>query len=290
MAESMTAPLTGPLVEVASRPVRRNALVLFGAAIVVIMVLLAVFAGVVAPYDPTEMKVADALKPPSFAHPFGTDRFGRDVLSRTIYGSRIALGVAISSIGIALVAGAILGLAGGYVGGATDLVIGRAMDVLFSFPTLILAIGIAAMLGPGLDNAALAIAVVYAPLFSRVVRGPVIAERAKEYAVAALGLGAGAFRVVLRHILPNVLAPLIVQTSVSLAYAILTEAALSYLGLGTQPPAPSWGTMLNEGRTYLETAPWMSVFPGLAIMLAVLGFNLLGDGLRSALDPQLRGR
>jgi peptide/nickel transport system permease protein len=290
MAESMTAPLTGPLVEVVSRPVRRNGLVLFGAAIIVIMVLLAVFAGVVAPYDPTEMKVANALKRPSFAHPFGTDRFGRDVLSRTIYGSRIALGVAISSIGIALVAGAILGLAGGYVGGATDLVIGRAMDVLFSFPTLILAIGIAAMLGPGLDNAALAIAVVYAPLFSRVVRGPVIAERAKEYAVAALGLGAGTFRVVLRHILPNVLAPLIVQTSVSLAYAILTEAALSYLGLGTQPPAPSWGTMLNEGRTYLETAPWMSVFPGLAIMLAVLGFNLLGDGLRSALDPQLRGR
>ena len=290
MAESMTAPLAGPLVEVASRPVRRNALVLFGAAIIVIMVLLAVFAGVVAPYDPTEMKVADALKPPSFAHPFGTDRFGRDVLSRTIHGSRIALGVALSSIGLALVAGTILGLAGGYVGGATDLVIGRAMDVLFSFPTLILAIGIAAMLGPGLDNAALAIAVVYAPLFSRVVRGPVIAERAKEYAVAALGLGAGSFRVVLRHILPNVLAPLIVQTSVSLAYAILTEAALSYLGLGTQPPAPSWGTMLNEGRTYLETAPWMSVFPGLAIMLAVLGFNLLGDGLRTALDPQLRGR
>ena len=290
MAESMTAPLAGPLVEVASRPVRRNALVLFGAAIIVIMVLLAVFAGVVAPYDPTEMKVADALKPPSFAHPFGTDRFGRDVLSRTIHGSRIALGVALSSIGLALVVGTILGLAGGYVGGATDLVIGRAMDVLFSFPTLILAIGIAAMLGPGLDNAALAIAVVYAPLFSRVVRGPVIAERAKEYAVAALGLGAGSFRVVLRHILPNVLAPLIVQTSVSLAYAILTEAALSYLGLGTQPPAPSWGTMLNEGRTYLETAPWMSVFPGLAIMLAVLGFNLLGDGLRSALDPQLRGR
>jgi len=290
MAESMTAPLAAPLVEVASRPARRNGLVLFGAAIIVIMVLLAVFAGVVAPYDPTEMKVADALKRPSLAHPFGTDRFGRDVLSRTIYGSRIALGVAISSIGIALVAGAILGLAGGYVGGATDLVIGRAMDVLFSFPTLILAIGIAAMLGPGLDNAALAIAVVYAPLFSRVVRGPVIAERAKEYALAALGLGAGGFRVVCFHILPNVLAPLIVQASVSLAYAILTEAALSYLGLGTQPPAPSWGTMLNEGRTYLETAPWMSIFPGLAIMLAVLGFNLLGDGLRAALDPQLRGR
>ena len=290
MAEAMAVAVEAPLADTAARHPRRNGLVVFGAGIVVAMVLLAIFAGVIAPYDPTEMKVADALKRPSLAHPFGTDRFGRDVLSRTIHGSRIALGVAISSIGIALVAGTILGLVGGYVGGATDLVIGRAMDVLFSFPTLILAIGIAAMLGPGLDNAALAIAVVYAPLFSRVVRGPVIAERAKEYAVAALGLGAGSFRVVLRHILPNVLAPLIVQTSVSLAYAILTEAALSYLGLGTQPPAPSWGTMLNEGRTYLETAPWMSVFPGLAIMLAVLGFNLLGDGLRSALDPQLRGR
>ena len=278
------------MAEATLRPALRNGLVLFGTGIILAMVLLAAFAGVVAPYDPTDMKVADALKRPSLAHPFGTDRFGRDVLSRTIYGSRIALGVAISSIGIALVIGTILGLLGGYLGGATDLVIGRAMDVLFSFPTLILAIGIAAMLGPGLDNAALAIAVVYAPLFSRVVRGPVIAERAKEYALAALGLGAGGFRVVCFHILPNVLAPLIVQASVSLAYAILTEAALSYLGLGTQPPAPSWGTMLNEGRTYLETAPWMSIFPGLAIMLAVLGFNLLGDGLRAALDPQLRGR
>jgi peptide/nickel transport system permease protein len=290
MAEAIAAPVAEATGVAAPGLARRNGLVVFGAGIVVAMVLLAIFAGVVAPYDPTDMKVSDALKRPSLAHPFGTDRFGRDVLSRTIHGSRIALGVALSSIGLALVVGTILGLAGGYVGGATDLVIGRAMDVLFSFPTLILAIGIAAMLGPGLDNAALAIAVVYAPLFSRVVRGPVIAERAKEYAVAALGLGAGSFRVVLRHILPNVLAPLIVQTSVSLAYAILTEAALSYLGLGTQPPTPSWGTMLNEGRTYLETAPWMSVFPGLAIMLAVLGFNLLGDGLRTALDPQLRGR
>ena len=271
-------------------PALRNALVLFGAAIIVAMVLLAALASIVSPYDPTEMKVVDALQRPSLAHPFGTDRFGRDVLSRTIHGSRIALGVAAASIGLALVAGTVLGLVGGYAGGAADLVIGRVMDILFSFPTLILAIGIAAMLGPGLENASLAIAVVYAPLFSRVVRGPVIAEAAKEYALAALGLGAGAFRVVFRHILPNVLAPLIVQASVSLAYAILTEAALSYLGLGTQPPAPSWGTMLNEGRTYLETAPWMSVFPGLAIMLAVLGFNLLGDGLRAVLDPQLRGR
>jgi len=272
------------------RPALRNRLVVFGAGIVAVIVVLAVFASVVTPYDPTEMKVVDALKAPSAAHPFGTDRFGRDVLSRTIHGSRIALGVALSSITLAFVLGTLLGVIGGYAGGWPDLAIGRTMDVLFSFPTLILAIGIAAMLGPGLDNAALAIAVVYAPLFSRVARGPVIAERAKDYVSAALALGAGPLRMAFRHILPNVMAPLIVQVSIGLAYAILTEAALSYLGLGTQPPAPSWGTMLNEGRTYLETAPWMSVFPGVAIMLAVLGFNLLGDGLREVLDPQLRGR
>jgi peptide/nickel transport system permease protein len=272
------------------RPALRNRLVVFGAGIVVALVLAAALADVVAPYDPTEMKVVDALKAPSAAHPFGTDRFGRDVLSRTIHGSRIALGVAVTSIALAFALGTALGLVGGYLGGWPDLAIGRLMDVLFSFPTLILAIAIAAMLGPGLNNAVLAIAVVYAPLFSRVARGPVIAERAKEHVVAALGLGAGATRVIVRHILPNVLAPLIVQGSVSLAFAILTEASLSYLGLGTQPPDPSWGTMLNEGRTYLETAPWMSIFPGVAIMLAVLGFNLLGDGLRAVLDPQLRGR
>jgi peptide/nickel transport system permease protein len=263
--------------------------VVFGAILVLALITLAVFARAIAPYDPTEMKVADALKAPSWAHPFGTDRFGRDVLSRTIYGSRIAFGVAISSIGMALAVGTLLGLIGGYFGGWADLAIGRIMDIWFSFPTLILAIGIAAMLGPGLDNAVLAIAGVYAPLFSRVARGSVIAERAKDHVVAALGMGAGAPRIVFRHILPNIAAPLIVQASVSLAYAILTEASLSYLGLGTQPPDPSWGTMLNEGRTYLETAPWMSIFPGLAIMLAVLAFNLCGDGLRSVLDPQLRG-
>jgi peptide/nickel transport system permease protein len=274
----------------ALRPLLRNRLVFFGTGLILLVVLLAIFADVVAPYDPTEMKMVDALRRPSAPHPFGTDRFGRDVLSRTIYGSRIALGVALSSIALAFLVGAALGLIGGYAGGWPDLVIGRVMDVLFSFPTLILAIGIAAMLGPGLNNAALAIAVVYVPLFSRVARGPVIAEREKDHVVAAHGLGAGWPRVVFRHILPNVLAPLIVQASVSLAFAILIEASLSYLGLGTQPPDPSWGTMLNEGRTYLETAPWMSIFPGLAIMVTVFGFNLLGDGLRDTLDPQLRGR
>jgi peptide/nickel transport system permease protein len=272
------------------RPALRNQLVLFGAGIIALMAVLAVCADLVAPYDPTEMKVVDALKAPSRAHLFGTDRFGRDILSRTIYGSRIALGVALSSIAMAMLVGSVLGLVGGFVGGWPDLAIGRLMDILFSFPTLILAIAISAMLGPGLNNAVLAIAVVYAPLFCRVARGPVIAERAKEHVAAAVGLGAGSSRVIFRHILPNVLAPLIVQGSVALAFAILIEASLSYVGLGTQPPDPSWGTMLNEGRGYLETAPWMSIFPGIAIMLAVLGFNLLGDGLRDILDPKLRGR
>ena len=191
---------------------------------------------------------------------------------------------------VAFVVGSALGLIGGFVGGWSDLAIGRVMDILFSFPTLVLAVAISAMLGPGLDNAVVAIAVVYVPLFCRVARGPVMAERAREHVSAAIALGAGSGRVIVRHILPNVLAPLIVQASVALAFAILTEASLSYVGLGTQPPDPSWGTMLNEGRTYLETAPWMSIFPGLAIMLAVFGFNLLGDGLRDMLDPKLRGR
>jgi peptide/nickel transport system permease protein len=264
----------------------RNPLVVAGGCLVGLLLVFALAARAVAPYDPTEMKVSDALKAPSTAHPFGTDRFGRDVLSRTVYGSRIALGVALTSIGLALVVGATLGLVSGFWGGWADLVIGRVMDVLFSFPTLILAIAVAAMLGPGLDNAVLAIAVVYVPLFCRVARGPVLAERERDHVVAARGLGAGRTRILARHILPNVLAPLIVQASVGLAFAILTEASLSYVGLGTQPPEPSWGTMLNEGRTYLETAPWMSVFPGLAIMLAVLAFNLVGDGLRDVLDPQ----
>lgn len=272
------------------RPGLRNRLVLCGMAIVLLLVVLAVFASTIAPYDPTEMKVMDALKGPSSAHWFGTDRYGRDVLSRTIHGSRIALGVALSSMSVAFVVGSALGLVAGFVGGWSDLAIGRVMDVLFSFPTLVLAVAISAMLGPGLNNAVVAIAVVYVPLFCRVARGPVMAERAREHVSAAIALGAGSGRVIVRHILPNVLAPLIVQASVALAFAILTEASLSYVGLGTQPPDPSWGTMLNEGRTYLETAPWMSIFPGLAIMLAVFGFNLLGDGLRDMLDPKLRGR
>ncbi|MBI4757691.1 MAG: ABC transporter permease [Chloroflexi bacterium] len=268
--------------------IARNQLVVVGLVMAVFLVLLAVFADAVSPRDPLAVDVAAALHSPNPKEPFGTDRFGRDLLSRVIHGSRVSLGVGFSSVTIALVVGTFLGLISGYFGGAWDIAISRVMDVFFSFPVLLLAIAIAAMLGPGIENAVMAIAIVYVPFFSRVARGPVLAEREKEYIQAARVIGASHGRILLRHIFPNVLSPVIVQASVTIAYAILTEASLSYLGLGTQPPTPSWGTTLNEGRTYLQLAPWISIFPGIAIMLAVLAFNLVGDGLRDALDPRMR--
>jgi peptide/nickel transport system permease protein len=273
----------------ATRTMTRNRLVLAGLIMVVGLILIAVLAGPIAPYDPIANNVRAALQPPSAYYYFGTDRFGRDVFSRVIYGSRLSLFVALVSVAISAVVGVALGLVSGYYRGWIDNLIGRVMDVFFSFPALLLAIGVAAMLGPGLNNAIIAIAVVYAPVFGRVVRGPVLVERGKEYVEAARVIGASSPRVVLRHVFPNVLSPLIVQATITLSQAILVEAYLSYLGLGTQPPFPSWGTMLQEGRTFLETAPWMSIFPGLAIMLTVLAFNLLGDGVRDVLDPRSRG-
>ncbi|MEW6232185.1 MAG: ABC transporter permease [Chloroflexota bacterium] len=274
---------TSPLSRIA-----RSRLVVAGLIMAVFLVFLAVFADVISPRDPLAVDVAAALHLPNPKEPFGTDRFGRDLLSRVIHGSRVSLGVGFSSVAIALVVGAFLGLISGYFGGAWDIAISRVMDIFFSFPVLLLAIAIAAMLGPGIENAIMAIAIVYTPFFSRVARGPVLAEREKEYIQAARIIGASHGRILLRHIFPNVLSPIIVQASVTIAYAILTEASLSYLGLGTQPPTPSWGTTLNEGRTYLQLAPWISIFPGIAIMLAVLAFNLVGDGLRDALDPRMR--
>jgi peptide/nickel transport system permease protein len=253
------------------------------------LILIAALAGLIAPYDPIANNVRAALQPPSSYYYFGTDRFGRDVFSRVIYGSRLTLLVAISSVAISVVIGVALGLVSGYYRGWVDNLIGRVMDVFFSFPALLLAIGVAAMLGPGLSNAIVAIAVVYAPVFGRVIRGPVLVERGKEYVEAARVIGASSPRVLLRHIFPNTLSPLIVQATITLSQAILTEATLSFLGLGTQPPFPSWGTMLQESRDFLETAPWTSIFPGLAIMLTVLAFNLLGDGIRDVLDPRSRG-
>jgi peptide/nickel transport system permease protein len=238
--------------------------------------------------SPLRMVPQDRMAGPSWALPLGADVFGRDLLARLVYGARLSLEVAFASVLAALAAGSTLGLLAGYAGGRTDQALMRVMDVFFSFPAVLLALGIVAALGPHPANVMLAIAVVYTPIFARVVRGPVLALKEREFVEASRALGAPAVRIVGRHILPNLASVLVVQTSIALSWAILTEASLSFLGLSAQPPTPSWGAMLNEGRQNLELAPHLAVFPGLAIMLAVLGFNLLGDGLRDALDPRKR--
>jgi len=259
--------------------------VLVGASFALVVIALALFAPSLAPQPPDEQNFDLVESAPGAKALFGTDRFGRDVLSRVIYGSRISLYVAVVSISLAMLVGGALGLTAGYLGGAWDNAINRVMDVFFSIPGLLLAVGIAAMRGPGVNSAVVAISIVYTPLFARVMRGPVLAEREKEYVEAIRALGATRLVVALKHVLPNVISPFVVQGTVALSQAILIEASLSYLGLSAQPPTPSWGNMLNEGRTYLETAPWISVFPGIAIMVTVLAFNLIGDGLRDVLDP-----
>jgi peptide/nickel transport system permease protein len=274
-----------------SRPLERavhSVVVMIGAACALIVIAMAVFAPRLAPQAPDEQNFDLIEARPGAKALFGTDRFGRDVLSRVIYGSRISLYVAVTSIGVAMALGGALGLAAGYLGGAWDNAINRVMDVFFSIPGLLLAVGIAAMRGPGVQSAVLAIAIVYLPVFARVMRSPVLAEREKEYVEATRALGATGIAVACKHVLPNVISPFVVQGTVALSQAILIEASLSYLGLSAQPPTPSWGNMLNEGRTYLETAPWISVFPGIAIMVTVLAFNLMGDGLRDILDPNAR--
>ncbi len=270
------------------RTLTRNRLVIAGLVMCVFVVLVAIFAPVLAPYNPIANNVRAALQRPSALYYFGTDRFGRDVFSRVIYASRTSLLVALVSTSLAAVVGVALGLVGGYFGGLVDTLAGRLMDILFSFPALLLAIAIAAMLGPSVRNAVIALAVVYVPLFGRIIRGSTLAERDKEYVEAARVLGASTPRIIFRHVFPSILSPLIVQGTITFSNAILIEASLSFLGLGTQPPDPSWGTMLAEGRSFLETAPWMSIFPGIAIMLAVFSFNILGDGIRDVLDPRAR--
>jgi peptide/nickel transport system permease protein len=269
------------------RLVLRNPIGALGGLIVALVIVTALVAGAVAPYDPVS-QLARPLEPPSGTYPLGVDELGRDVLSRVIHGARVSLYVGIVSVAIALVSGSILGLLAGYYGGKIDNLIMRVMDVLFGLPAIVLAIAITSVLGPSLNSVLVAIGIVYAPQFARVARAPTLSLRERDFVTAARAVGAGDIWLVSRHILPNMTAPIVVQATVAFSTAILTEATLSYLGLGTQPPTPSWGTMLNAGKQVLLLAPWTSIFPGLAIALTVLGFNLLGDGLRDALDPRLR--
>jgi peptide/nickel transport system permease protein len=255
---------------------------------VALYVLLALTAQWLPLRDPVQIVGANRMAGPSWSLPLGADTFGRDLASRIVFGAQLSLRVAAMSVASALVAGSTLGLLAGYAGGWFDQLIMRTMDILFAFPAVLLALGVVAALGPSPNNVVIAIAIVYTPIFARVVRGPVLAIKEREFVEAARALGARASRIIGRHVLPNLLSVLIVQTSIALSWAVLTEAALSFLGLSAQPPAPSWGVMLNEGRQNLELAPHMAIFPGLAIMLAVLGFNLLGDGLRDLVDPRLR--
>ncbi|ADH64438.1 binding-protein-dependent transport systems inner membrane component [Allomeiothermus silvanus DSM 9946] len=268
----------------------RNPLGSLGLCLTLLVVLGGLFAPLIAPYDPLWQDILARLSAPTAQHWLGTDQFGRDVLSRILFGIRASLGVAGLSVAIALLTGSLLGISAAYYGGFYDRLVMRVMDVFLAFPIILLAIGIIAMLGPNQWNTALAIGIVYTPIFARLVRGPALVLRESEYVQAAQALGASTLRVIGRHLLPNLASVILVQSTLSLSTAILVEASLSFLGLGTQPPTPSLGLMLSEGRAYLTLSPWTSVFSGLAILAASLGFNLLGDVLRDALDPRLKGR
>lgn len=268
----------------------KNRLAFAGLIIVLVIVFAAIFAPVIAPYDPYERNIRDRIASPSLKHLMGTDELGRDTFSRVIYGSRVSLTVGLVSVGIATLIGAPLGLIAGFAGGKPDSLIMRVMDAILSFPEIVLAIAILAILGPSILNAMIAIGIVYIPIFARTVRAPTIAQTHREYVEAARSLGASSGRVLFRHIAPNTLSILIVRISTSFSYAILAEASLSFLGLSASPPTATWGRMLKEGQSVMQMAPWVAIFPGLAIAIAVLGFNLLGDGLRDAFDPRARKR
>ena len=282
-AESVETPARRAL----RRLVRRRG-ALLGLAIIVLFVALAIFAPLVTPYDPTAQSWTSVRKAPSLLHWFGTDDLGRDQLTRVIYGARASLAAGVISVGIAMGVGVPLGLAAGYLGGWLDALIGRITDAMLACPYLILAIALAAFLGPSLGNAMIAIGVATTPVYIRLTRGQVLSVKMEEYVEAARAVGNPRWRIAIVHILPNILPALLVQATLSVAAAIIAEASLSFLGLGQQPPSPSWGSMLNSAQRFLINAPWMAVWPGLAIFLTVLSFNLLGDGLRDALDPRQR--
>jgi peptide/nickel transport system permease protein len=268
--------------------VRRHALSLSGLVLVALLVSVALAAPVLAPHDPLAMNPRARFARPGPAHLLGTDQFGRDILSRVIHGARVSLSVGVGAVAVALTIGLVLGSLAAMRGGALDSVVMRAMDVLFAFPAILLALALIAVLGSSARNVLLAVALVYIPIFARTVRAAVLTIKYREFVDAIRALGRPELPTYLRHILPNALAPIAVQATLSISTAILAEAALSFLGVGTQPPTPSWGGMLSESRAFMEVAPWTAVFPGLAIMLAVLSFNLLGDGIRDYMDPRLR--
>jgi len=268
------------------RRLRRNPTALAGGVIVLLFIAIAIAAPLLAPYEPNVSSWLTVRKPPTAAHWMGTDDVGRDVMSRLIHGSRASLSAGIISVAIALLIGVPLGVLAGYYGGWLDAVISRVTEAVLACPFLILAIALAAFLGPSLTNAMIAIGISATPVFIRLTRAQVLAAKSEDYVEAARALGNPHLRIALRHIFPNIVAPLIVQATLAIAAAVIAEASLSFLGLGQQPPAPSWGSMLNTARNYVDQAPWMAIWPGVSIFLLVLSFNLLGDGLRDALDPR----
>ncbi|MYL35210.1 ABC transporter permease subunit [Pontibacillus yanchengensis] len=266
----------------------KNKVAIMGLVIVLFFILLAIIAPLIMPYDYAKTNLIDRLQGPSAEHWLGTDDFGRDILSRIIYGARISLWVGFSCVIGSVIVGCTLGILAGYYGKWVDIVISRIFDILLAFPSILLAIAIVAILGPDLQNALIAIAVINVPNFGRLIRSKVLSVKEEEYITAAKSVGMNDFRILFRHILPNSMTPIIVQGTLAIATAIIEVAALSFLGLGAQSPDVDWGKMLADSKQYLVQAPWTMIFPGLAIMLTVLGFNLMGDGLRDALDPKMK--
>lgn len=269
------------------RKLRRHPVGLIAALTVLIVIVCAVLAEAVTPHSPTTQNYTSILKPPSAQFWLGTDEFGRDILSRIIFGARVSILVGASSVAFAVLVGSGLGLLAGYAGGAFDEITMRLMDALYAFPAIILALAITVVLGPGVPNVIAALAIVYTPVFARITRASVLSVKSRDFVSAAVALGGRSGRIIFQHVAPNVLAPIVVQASLSVSFAIITEASLSFLGVGVQPPTPSWGAMLRSGYGYLELAPWYALYPGTAIFVTVLALNLMGDALRDFLDPRL---
>lgn len=259
-----------------------------GLCIIIILIITAIFAPVIATHSPTDQIIVNRYQAPTADHWLGTDELGRDIFSRIVYGARISIQIGLFTVGISMIIGVLLGGIAGYFGRWIDLIIMRLIDILMAFPSILMAIALVAVLGPSLQNAMIAIGIVGIPQFARIVRSAVLSVKETEYIEAARAIGAKHKRILMQHVLPNCLAPIIVQATLGIGTAILDAAGLSFLGLGAQPPTPEWGAMLSDGRSALQTAPWVVAFPGIAIFLVVLGFNLFGDGLRDALDPRLK--